>query len=442
MKTLFTLTLSILLFAGAASAVTRFEVAMDNGTKITVDNASDHSRAAVSELVLRADRSTQSDCTSKPCKGLFKTGDRICVTRGYVAWFDLSTDDGVDFGSDFQHTKWERSGELAGWWTLDAKTGTFKYPKKGPNGCPDWAHNELIPGSASPNKQQSWWDKYSPPIEHIIGVVGKSGRYFMGHHYSRQSPNSGWVLATDGVEDSAGVHYKTTGKMVSPTFKVDITDGDDTNGIANYIQSEMEYICGPDRVRCVWKFRAPNGAVVSDNMFTYIWTAYAMDETGTKCDVFPTGRRWPAKTYGKPLYNQSSLTLQPTFEPYEPVQPGKIVRMVLGEVCSNPYRNVDIYSTPTFAVRDGSWIRCGESRTLSKSKPRLQFTNIGVPNTGKGTYDNPARFAWDKLISWNETHDGSLGFGVGRGPFRNASNYITLRSGAWYQSEFALSTEF
>ncbi|MEQ1878222.1 MAG: hypothetical protein ABL958_16390 [Bdellovibrionia bacterium] len=49
-------------------------------------------------LVLIADRSTQTNCPDNtPAKGLIKTGDRVYINDNYIAWFDLSTNDGVAF---------------------------------------------------------------------------------------------------------------------------------------------------------------------------------------------------------------------------------------------------------------------------------------------------------------------------------------------------------
>ena len=101
---------------------------------------------------------------------------------------------------------------------------------------------------------------------------------------------------------------------------------------------------------------------------------------------------------------------------------------------------MDIVTNPGWTVGDGDWIRCGESPSLSSNMPRWQWLNIGVPNSGSGTYANPYRIQWHHMISWNETHDGTLGFGVGCGPYTDPQDFITLQSGVWYQAEFVLST--
>lgn len=436
---------STLLQPAASFAVTRFNTYLDNGSTVTVDNASSWSNYWVSNLVLAADRSTQEGCPydTNVHKGLFKTGDRIFVNDNYLAWFDFTANDGVAFNMPPYSATWHRSGELAGYWTLDPETTYFRYWKTGPDGCWNWAHNELIPGSASPNQEQHWWDKYAPPTEHVLGVLSGSSSYFMAYHYAKQTSNSQWAMQLDGFVDSAsGVHYKSTARMTSWTSKVDIVDGNDSNGISNYIQAELEYICLPDEIVSIWKFKPNNANVVLNNSFIFLWTAYVQEEDNTSCDVASGTSEWPTTVYGAPMYNQSSKTLKATFNPGASYAPGTIVQMVLGPTCPSPHFNQDIYTDPPFTVTDGSWIRTGEASDLSVGSPRLQYTHLGVPNTGTGTPTDPYSFAWERLISWNETRDGTLGFGAVRGPYFDSSQYVTLLSGKWYQAAFSLRSNF
>lgn len=181
-----------------AAAVQRFSVTLDGGSQaVTVDNDSSWTNAEVQVRVLAADRSTQDDCdyTSPDYKGLFQQGDRIYVNDNYMAWFDLTTNDGIAYPNPPFGQSWERSGALAGWWTMKSNAPDFKYKVTGPNGCPDWAPNELIPGAASPNREKHWWDKYGPPTEHSLVVVSGNDRYFFGHHFSRGAANGQWALA-------------------------------------------------------------------------------------------------------------------------------------------------------------------------------------------------------------------------------------------------------
>ena len=431
-------------FTTGAAPTTRFNATLQNGTTVTVDNVSQWSNDWVGGLVLAADRSTQEDSPyDMPCyKGLMKTGDRVCVTNNYLAWFDSSTGDGVNFAPPYGNT-WTRAGQLTGWWTLDPSTSYFKYWKTGPNGYWNWAHNELIPGSCSPNQDQHWWDQHGFPLEHTIAVDVGGTMYFMSYPYTKQTPTSGYTVLADGVVQGDGVHYKSSAKMASWTYNCDVTDGYDGNGISNWIDAEVEYVCRPNDIYCRWRFKPNNANVTASNLYIAAWTAYAQDEDGTACDVYAPTSQWPGTVYGQPIYNQSSRPLWRNYpSPYGPFPAGTIVTMTMGQTCSSPYYNVDIVTNPGWTVGDGDYIRCGESPSLSSSMPRWQFLNLGVPNSGNGTYDNAYHIQWHDLISWNETHDGTFGFGAGRGPFTDPADFITLQSGVWYQGEFTLSTNF
>jgi len=111
--------------------------------------------------------------------------------------------------------------------------------------------------------------------------------------------------------------------------------------------------------------------------------------------------------------------------------------MELGEICSGI--NVGHESVPYFDVEKGSWIAFGEAPDLGPDAPRLRFTSLDDPNAGTGTYEDPHRIDWQRLLTWNETHDGTIGIGVSRGPFYNPSDFKTLAP-EWYRSEFIVST--
>jgi hypothetical protein len=141
----------------ASAAVVRFQHQMDDGTFITVDNASGWPQSTVVNLVYAADRSTRSGCPYDfGTKGLFKTGDRIFVNQNYLAWFDYTIGDGVVYPAGFDNG-WSRSGELAGFWTIDSVTQFPKYFRQAPGGCWNWPANELISGSASGDGGGPYW---------------------------------------------------------------------------------------------------------------------------------------------------------------------------------------------------------------------------------------------------------------------------------------------
>jgi hypothetical protein len=430
--------------SGNGGRLSRFEAGLDDGTTVTVDNASSWPDKRVASLVLAADRSTQQDRPhdGRNYKGLFKSGDRIFVNSHYLAWFDYTRGDGITFANPPYNNAWERSGALAGWWTLDPATAGFRYPKTGPNGGSNWAHNELIPGSASPRREQHWWDAYSPPVEHSMVVVSATNSFFLSYHYAKQTTNSHFTILLDGYADTNGLHYKTSARMTSWTYNVDVADGNDTDGISNYIQAEVEYVCRPEDILCTWKWKPNNADVVVNNLFTALWIAYAQNEDRTPCDPAPGGSHWPHTVYGQPLYNQSSHPLQTCWPPGASYPAGAIVAMLLGLTCSDPHVNQDIQTLPPFALTNGSWLRCGEDAHLSIDKPRWQFTRLGTPNSGSGTQSDPCVFIFEKLVSWNETHDGTLGFSLNRGPYPDPAKHIRLRAGTWYRADWSIRTDF
>lgn len=422
-------------FNELADATSRFIQPLDGGGAVTVDNASSFPDEWIGSRVLTADRSTQDDCVfSLPdLGGLMQFGDRVCVTDHYIAWFDYTRNDGVPFPPEFG-ADWDRSGALAGFWTLDPELGDFRHYRTGPNGCP-WPHNELIPGSASPNQERHWWDRYAPPNEHSIQVVSGSYRYFFSYYKAKASPNSEFTVVVDGATDGSGaVHYKTSARMTSLGNQVDTSDDDDSNGIESYIDAELEYVCRPTEILSRWNFK-PSTTTVTDNMFVYLWVGYAQDIDGTACDV-AAGSQWPEVVYGMNLYTMSSLRLIVPYEPWE-VARRVIVEMQLGDICSGS--NVDLQSYPYYRVGKGSWIAFGEAPDLGPDAPRLRYTSLDEPNAGTGTYEDPRRIDWQRLLTWNETHDGTLGIGASRGPFTDPSEFKTLAP-EWYRSEFVLST--
>lgn len=431
------------LFASTSlGALTTFNTGLDNGTTVRVDNASSMSNAWVGNLVLAADRSTQEDCPydAPNYKGLFKTGDVVFVSDKYIAWFDYSLNSGTSFPVPPFGGDWWRSGELAGWWTLDPATDYFKHWTTGPNSCWNWPRNELVPGSASPNRERHWWDKYGPSIEHSFEVAATGQSIFMSYHYARWTPSSNWQKVLDGVQDAAGVHYKTSARMTSWTHHVDVVDDNDS-AISNSVQAEVEYIARPDDMLVIWRFRPISADVVVKNLFIYLWSGYAQDIDGTSCDVSASGSQWPNSTFGQYRYTQSNLSLWQSWTGQTfPAQ--QIRQLALGPTCPTPHVNYDLKTSPPFAVGDGTWLRIGESSNLAAGSRKWQLTNVGVPNSGSGTTGDPYKIAWDSLGSWNETRDGTLGFGAFRGPYANPAQYLTLQVGKWYQASIALKTGF
>lgn len=460
--------LATLLVAAAplASAATRITVSLDAGASVTVDNISSFPEATVRSLVLAADRSTQDGCPydAPDRKGLIRSGDRVVISDHYLAWLDITSTDGVGFPNGFP-PKYTRSGELAGYWTLDPSTQGFKFliPADAHH-CANWARNELIPGSASPAGEKLWWDRYAPPTEHTIAVVtahdpvdeAKDTKVLFAHNYSQGAPNGLWKLAVDGQVNSDGaVYFKTTGRMADASGSVDVSDGTDANGITTVINSEVEYFFRPTDILNAWRFSASN-TVEANNVYVFYWVAQAsgQDMDGTACDVEPKALDvWPSISYTKTWYTQASVPLVPTFptngQPaYHEFPVGSTVKMVNGPKCSNPYVNQDINSwkyrerNPNVIV-DGTWLRVGESLSTPANSKRFLTYVHQMPNpNGDGSKASPFDFKFNRMLSWNETHDGTLGFGVASGPYSKRVDYSILNAGTWYYTLHALSSAY
>jgi len=436
----------------AHPAVSRFEVVLDNGTSVTVDNASPWARSAVTALVLAADRSTQEDCPfiAPSYKGLFKTGDRIHVGRGYLAWFDYTTGDGVAFKNPPYAVDYNRSGNLAGWWSLDPSTPNFRFWKTGPTGCWNWAKNELIPGSASPRREQNWWDAHGPPVEHSLQVSSGATGALFSHYLARNSPNSQWKHLCDGVSSQLGVHYRTSARLTSHfALAVDVTDNDDRNGVANVIQSEVDYCCREKDILITWRLMPVKKDVSLCNLYVYLWVSYAQDMDAASptdpkypCDSGGPGSQWPGRLFGLYEYVRSSLPLHRNWSFGPEYSPGSIARLELGSPCSIPQTNNAVVSTPAFSVRNGSWIQFSQDPGFLPHVPRWQLEALGVPGSGSGAVLDPYIVKWDNIGCFHESHDGTIGLGAGRGPCTNPSGRMTLRAGKWYQASVSIRTDF
>ena len=432
---------------------TRHEIPLSGASAtLTVDDTTGWPVETLRWLVNSANASTRDDCPTSG-GGLMAPGDRVFVSAHYLAWFDYTRQDGSPYPAAFR-ADYTRSGALAGLWALDAEAGWFRHPQRGPTGCTDWARNELIPGSASVrNDAEHWWDKYAPPVEHSLLVdvsqpgftpcaAGDELCGLVSHHLAANNPASGWRTVADGVQDAAGVHYETRGRMASfrPPWAVDVTDRNDANGIANSIESEVEYTCRARDVVAAWRFRAASGAVMLRHAYTWVWTAYSKDQDlSAACDQGPGGEwpgtdRRPFPFFRLPVFVQSSLPLLTGGRPArQTVAPRQVFRMSTG-TCPRafPYSNPEIY-TSSFAVGDGSWIRWSEGATALARGRSLQLTHLGIPGAGSGSHEDPVRVRWKEMVYADEVYDGVLGGGATLG------DPWALATGRWHSSTFALS---
>jgi len=345
-----------------------------------------------------------------------RTSDRVCVTDNYIAWFDQSV-----------NNNFARSGELAGLWTLNPETNYPRYFRT--NTCSNWAHNELLPGSASPFGQVWFWDTQSPPVEHVV-MASAPACFFGAVHYAQlPGTNAAWTQVLDGASYTDGVHYKVSTRLADGSALCHAPNPTSTFGTA-WIDSELEYICRPRDILSVWKFK-PSTTITASNTFTYVWTAYSLDQDNTNCDEL-AGDNWPDTTYGQPLFARSNKPLTTNWtDPQVTYPANSIVPMDVGPVC--PYRvhmpplhfNRDIYS---LAPAVGDTLEWGEASNLDASAaPRLTMKLLDSP---PGTQ----RVQYDQIQFANETYDGVLG----GGPKMNASRQYSPNT--WYGDTFSLQT--
>jgi hypothetical protein len=461
------LPLCMLAMAGLAAPdamAARLTAHFDDGSAIVVDNISSFPESTVRTLVLAADRSTQTGCPFNVArKGLMKSGDRVVVSDRYVAWLDLTATDGVAYPAGMSNG-YTRSGELAGFWSLDPATRMFKYfTPASPYNCWNWPRNELLPGSASPNGEKFWWDRYAPPSEHTISVVtaldpsgnGANDSYtFLSTVYSQSAGNGQWSLPIDGRDNGDGsVTFMSTGRMVGWNGQVDIVDGNDGNGIQGVMQYELERVFRSRDILVAWRF-SPSRTVSANNLYVYYWIAHAPGQgnTGSGCGgVAETFR--PLRTFTSSWYAQSSVPLAASFAtggmPAGSTFPaGQSVAMVPGAKCNPGHVNQDINTWQSeirnnTVVGNGTWLRAGESASVYSSTQRyLTLLNLmGYPN-GTGDKHNPYDFRFNRMVAANETWDGHYGFGIVSGPYTNRSHYSTLSAGKWYSAIHALTSDY
>jgi hypothetical protein len=463
-----------LLVTGQAQAY-RTVFYLDGGVPVEVDNISSYSEWTAQNLVLAADRSTQSGCPySAAKKGLIASGDRVVISDHYIAWIDFTDYDGVSYPGAMSG-RYTRSGELAGYWSLNPATQMFKYftPASATN-CWNWPRNELLPGSASPSGEQVWWDRYAPALEHTIAVVtsldpagnAANDKYtFLSTVYSQGARNGGWSLLLDGRDNGDGsVTYLSGGRMANPSGQVDLVDGNDGNGVQGVMNYELEYVFRGRDILVAWRF-SPSRTVSSNNAYIYYWAAHApgqgragpecVDPPGSGTLFIPNALR-PVTSFTQTWFAQASVPLQPSFAtggyPAGTVFPaGQAVQMVPGVKCNNTYPthvNQDINSWPSDSpnntvVGNGTWLRVGESAGVYSTTQRyLTYLHLlGYPN-GTGTKSNPFDFRFSRLLAGNETWDGHYGFGVAAGPYVERAKYSVMQGGKWYYALHALTSDY
>ncbi len=394
-------------------------VRLDNGDLVLVDNASGYSAEEIRSFVLRADRSTRTDCTDVPiADGLIDERDKLFISNHYLAWFDYTLQPAE--ASPWAYP-WHRSGALAGWWSLNPTSRDFRYKRVGPH-CAGWAHNELIPGSASPSGERLHWDKPAPPTEQCMCVCDPgascphpcSGHFYC---YNYSGLTSSWRPITGLDPVSGGVRYATLGRMTRWGDWSAVLPG------GGFIDARVEYVCRPRDIRVIWKFK-PSRDVDVNNIFMYLWPAYAQNMEACSAP----GMEWPETVFGQPLCHRSTLRTIRNLDG-RVFPPETTVPMTLEPPCAG--RNQDLYgSTPG----SGDWVSLSECGGASSG---WQFAVAGAAGSGSGTEDDAERIAWHRMLSWNEnTADGTLGLGVDS--MESTTHFV---GGRWYVGEHILRAE-
>lgn len=387
----------------------------DGVTVVVVDNYSAYPDAHARNLVIGADRSTQDDgMFHRPRKGLFAAGNRILVRTRYVAWF---------------HT-----GILLGHWSLNLATGLFAYPRTGPNGFTDWSHNELLRGSASPQGQVWFWDTGSPGPDGYMVFQLPTGNGIITHHGGYFAPNGSWSTIYDGTVVNGEVYYATASRMAGSIgtgpLQVDVSDGNDANGIQNYVESQLGFVCGENDIRVVWRFR-PSALPVAPSLTAYsIWAHYSFDTDGSYdpvraiyCDSNLASNNSPDQTWGEPGYFMSNR--QTSFGWPNTETPGNtIAPLVRGVACQSGQIGPVRY---LFGPSHGDWVRWGEHSSLAAGTPRWTLTTVDDASWG-------TPIAWSNIVMINDVTDGVWGAGAG---VYNA----TFSAGTWYVASYRLSAQ-
>jgi hypothetical protein len=398
----------------ALGAPVRGNLTLDDGVTVVVVDSNAHgwTPTEIASLVLGADRSTKDDCIwTRATKGLFQTGDRIFITYKYIAWLSSG------------------KGTVRGLWALDPATRNFRHYRVGPEGC-SWAHNELVTGSASPQGQFHFWDQHAPPIEHSMHfeVPSPTGNIWVGisHESAVFTASGNYQVLVDGVENVEGVMYASGARMaanIGSGWTVDVGDGNEANGIQNWIDSQVAFIFRPDDMRVIWRFSPATAPIYPSNTYYWLWLNYSFDLDGLGCDTSP-GNGWPDQWWGEPRYFQSNKASSDRLGGSLKSPLAIVGELPRGTACAqaNPGHYID------GATANGDWVRFGESSTLAAGTRRLTLSHEvdagwGVP------------LVWDYFGVANEAGDGVWGAGGQRfAP-------IAYSAGTWYTTSYVVSVQ-
>lgn len=356
---------------------------------LPVHNRSSYTDAVANRLAFDAYLSTKA--TGSTTVGLFGAADHVIVTNNYVAWLSYSP------------AAYARSGALTGLWTINPTTQTLKYGR-----------NQLIPGSEGslPGGGDYFWDTSAPPVEHTLEVVPNPEdpnlTLLLAHNYIQNLGNGTFAAPAPTINAADNtLSFQTSGWMggFERRIGVGITR---SNVIANdaafggrYIQSTVEYRFAQDYVDSIWTFQIRSNSstpasFLANNIYMLAWTGYAPGyreylNGNTPCSVLSSSNV-PYATFNSSQFVRSAaggatLTPLPAFN-----------------YCSNPFVNYDINVTQN----DIELIS-----NSSSGQHRMGFNYL-------------SGFSFDRVFAWTETHDGTQGFGITKGPFDSGVGRFTL----------------
>jgi len=428
-------------------------VTLDNGQKITAWTFSNYLPADVQKMVLIADRSTVNGCPySKSSKGLIHESDIVYVSNNYLAWFDYSKN--VDGN---QTTNFAKSGSLVGFWSLDSQSKSFKYPinkedtAKGI--CKNWARNELISGSNSPQGENYWWDKYAPALEHTIvvknkKVISKSTDYLLfGSIYAQHldvniSSAKNPPQLMNGNEVHLAVKSKLTSWGGNGPYTTQVPAADNTFG---EVESEVRHILKDTHIEVVWSFKSTKDLEL-DNIYVNLWMAYAsLNNRSTTChdgviQEYPV----PAQQYQSGSFANSYNFVSSNISLYSIESDGGLTESRPYQIVQFPWQNYRPCGGMNGGIKTdyrlnqlagGTYLQTGYA--ANQVSPYWQFTYLSKPCVGAdcGSVTNPMSYPFNRMMINYESGDQQQGFII----TRELDSEQKILAGKNYRVRYAIS---
>jgi len=252
----------------------------------------------------------------------------------------------------------------------------------------------------------------------------------LSHEYGKQAPSGNWVTIYDGAVIPEGVIYATSTRMaasIGGQYVVDVADGNEANGIQNWVNSQVGYIMRADDIRVIWRYSPAAASISPLNTYYWLWLNYSFDNDGLSCDYNPTDD-WPSQWWGEPRYFESNRQSWDGFVTGTLLPANSVIGpLSRGTQCTkgNPGRYTN------GAPASGDWVRFGESNSSQAGARRL-------------TLRHEIDSSWGTPVSWdffgvaNEDWDGVWGVGGQRFSFVSP---ILWSPGVWYTTSYTISLQ-